>query len=241
MSRVAILAKMSKTMATTQLTTIELVMKPPQCSILTADCGRPCSGSVANTAPAGDNIANHKQRWSVVLIDQYFSFTNRRPSSDFWSSYPCFIERFTISTFSCFTFVASSQECGRDNSAARALVVGTQDVPWRFFGISGLNIKSRARGKSNQRCAKQIHRAELPLAERIFDARFEAALLLFFTGLEPDFDEFWRRWSRFAFRRWGRPRGIDHVVPSCRSPERTPLRGCTNSGQKLRLRLWPKC
>ena len=52
MFRVATLAKMIKPMATTQLTTIELVMKLPQRSILTADCDRPCSASAANTVRA---------------------------------------------------------------------------------------------------------------------------------------------------------------------------------------------
>ena len=86
MSRVAALAKMIKPTATIQLTTIELVMKLPQRSILTAYCGRPCSGSAANTVPAPDTITNHNHRWSAVLINQYFSATNFRPSSEAWSS-----------------------------------------------------------------------------------------------------------------------------------------------------------
>ena len=74
---------MIKPIATIQLTTIELVMKLPQRSILTAYCGRPCSGSAANTVQAGNTITNHNHRWSAVLIDQYASFTNFRFSIDF--------------------------------------------------------------------------------------------------------------------------------------------------------------
>jgi hypothetical protein len=105
MFRVATLAKMIKPMATTQLTTIELVMKLPQRSILTADCDRPCSASAANTVPAGNTITKHNHRWSAVLMNQYFSSTNFRPWSDAWSSYAPFIERFGSFTFSRGAFL----------------------------------------------------------------------------------------------------------------------------------------
>src|SRR6516162_658683 len=87
MFRVATLAKIIKPMATTQLTTIELVMKPPQCSILTAFCGRPCSGSAPNTVPAGNTLTNHNHRWNAAFMNQYCSPTNFRRSIAFWPSY----------------------------------------------------------------------------------------------------------------------------------------------------------
>ena len=68
MSRVATLAKMIKPMATTQLTTSELVMKPPQESMLTADAGRPCSASPANAECAASTTTDDNHRWSAVLM-----------------------------------------------------------------------------------------------------------------------------------------------------------------------------
>ena len=48
------------------------------------------------------------------------------------------------------------------------------------------SIMSRAREYSNQRSRDgQVHRAQLPLAQRVVDARLEAALLLLVAHLQP--------------------------------------------------------
>ena len=57
------------------------------------------------------------------------------------------------------------------------LVVGTQDVPGASSVSVALSIKSRAREYSNQSSARQVHRAELPMAERVFDSCLKPALL----------------------------------------------------------------
>ncbi len=52
------------------------------------------------------------------------------------------------------------------------------------------SISSRAREYSYHLLREgKIHRAELPLPQRIFDAGLEAAFLLFVADLQPEFDQ----------------------------------------------------
>ena len=74
--------------------------------------------------------------------------------------------------------------------AGALLVVGVQDVPRCVLGIGGLKHQVARAGVFIPFLARrQIDRAELPLAERIVDARLEAATLFLVTDLQPIFDQ----------------------------------------------------
>src|SRR4030095_14928211 len=70
------------------------------------------------------------------------------------------------------------------------LVFGPNDVPRSPLGIRRFEHQvPRARVLEPLAARGKVHRAEFPLAERIVDARLEAALLLLVTDLQPDFDQ----------------------------------------------------
>src|SRR5262245_60065847 len=74
--------------------------------------------------------------------------------------------------------------------AGAFLVIGTGDVPWSPFRIGGLEHEiARALVIKLLTARRQIHGAEFPLAERIGDARLEAAFLFLIADLQPEFDE----------------------------------------------------
>src|SRR5205085_7444156 len=79
----------------------------------------------------------------------------------------------------------------RDEIEAGALlVVGPDDVPGRMFGVRRLEHRvARARILVPPFARRQVHGTELPLPERVLDARFEPALLLLVADLEPDLDQ----------------------------------------------------
>src|SRR4030095_12520044 len=70
------------------------------------------------------------------------------------------------------------------------LVVGADDVPGSVLGVRRLQHhvpRPRVLVPAGER--SKVHGTELPLAQRILDARFEPSLLLFLTYLQPDLDE----------------------------------------------------
>src|SRR5215510_5268345 len=83
-----------------------------------------------------------------------------------------------------------AQQVGDAVEAGALLIVGVQNVPRCMLGIGGLEHQVARSGILIPFLARgQIDRAELPLAERILDARLEAATLLLVTDLQPIFDQ----------------------------------------------------
>src|SRR5262245_57441386 len=78
-----------------------------------------------------------------------------------------------------------------DAIEARApLVVRGDDIPGRELRVCGLEHQvARPRVLEPFAPRAQVRRAQLPLAQRIFDAGLEAALLLLIAHLQPVFDE----------------------------------------------------
>src|SRR3954447_18724146 len=71
-----------------------------------------------------------------------------------------------------------------------ALVVGTNDIPGRMFRAGRLQHQvPRLRIVVPSPVGFRIHRAQLPLTERIVDSRLEPALLLVHSDLEPELDK----------------------------------------------------
>src|SRR6266850_4084375 len=71
-----------------------------------------------------------------------------------------------------------------------SLVVGNYDVPRRVFGIGSIEHAIARPGIFEPFAARgEVHRAELPLADGIVDARLEAALLFLVADFEPELDE----------------------------------------------------
>src|SRR6516164_6222521 len=74
--------------------------------------------------------------------------------------------------------------------AGTPLVVRADDVPRRVLGVRRLQHHvPRAGVGIPPRVRPEVHRAQLPLAERIVDARPEAPLLLLLTDLQPELDQ----------------------------------------------------
>src|SRR6266404_129171 len=70
------------------------------------------------------------------------------------------------------------------------LVVGKHEVPRRMFGVGGIeHVISGPRIFEPLAARWEIHRAELPLAYGIVDARLEAALLFLVADFQPELDE----------------------------------------------------
>ena len=70
------------------------------------------------------------------------------------------------------------------------LVVGAHDVPRRVVGVGALQHHVARLGELVPALEGfEIHRAQLPLPDRIVDARHETALLLLLTDLEPDLEQ----------------------------------------------------
>src|SRR3954465_2334558 len=70
------------------------------------------------------------------------------------------------------------------------LVVALQHVPGRFVMVAGLQHGvARQRIIVPARIGFDVHRAELPLPERILHPRAETALLLLLADLEPQLDQ----------------------------------------------------
>src|SRR4029077_14469130 len=74
--------------------------------------------------------------------------------------------------------------------AGAAFVVRWEDVPGCKFRVRGFEHDvARARIIEPPAPRAQVRRAQLPLAQRIFDTGFEAALLLGLAYLEPVLDQ----------------------------------------------------
>src|SRR5438132_7249788 len=70
------------------------------------------------------------------------------------------------------------------------LVIRRDDVPWCVLGIGGFQHHvPRSRIGVPASIRFDVHRTQLPLAERIFHARLEAPLLLFLTNFQPKLDQ----------------------------------------------------
>src|SRR3954469_20327472 len=90
------------------------------------------------------------------------------------------------------------------------LVVRSDDVPGRVALVGGGEHRiAGARVLVPFAARRQIHRAELPLADRILDARAEPALLLLVADFEPQLDE--------------NDAGVDHLSLELRRDVQPPL------------------
>src|SRR6266480_2004478 len=71
-----------------------------------------------------------------------------------------------------------------------SLVVGNDDVPRRVFGVGGIEHAIARPGIFEPLAARrEVHRAELPLADGVVYTRLEAALLFLVADFEPELDE----------------------------------------------------
>src|ERR1700686_1626319 len=69
-------------------------------------------------------------------------------------------------------------------------IIRSQDMPRRPFGVGGLQHRvTGSRIFKPLAARREIYRAELPLAHRVFDSRLEPPLLLLVAHFEPDLDE----------------------------------------------------
>ena len=86
---------------------------------------------------------------------------------------------------------------------ATLLIIGTNDVPRRFFGIGRLeHYVARSRVVVPTSAGGQVGRAKLPLAHRVFDAGFETPLLLLIAHFEPELDQLDSTFYDVAFEHW---------------------------------------
>src|SRR5262245_18784162 len=74
--------------------------------------------------------------------------------------------------------------------ACALLIVRMDDVPRRITRVGSLqHLVARSRIVVPAAARRQINRAQLPLAQRIFDSCFKATLLLVIADFQPVFDE----------------------------------------------------
>ena len=82
------------------------------------------------------------------------------------------------------------QNVGEAAEPGALLVVRTQDIPRCVFGVRRLEHHIPGAGILEPLAARgEIHRAELPLAERIVDLRLEAAFPFLVAHFQSDFDK----------------------------------------------------
>src|SRR5258707_14072068 len=74
--------------------------------------------------------------------------------------------------------------------APAPLVIGPHDVPGRVLAVSLLQHHVAGPGiVVPASVGLEVHRAQLPLPQRIVDSSAESSLLLLFSDLQPDFDQ----------------------------------------------------
>src|SRR4030095_8064603 len=83
-----------------------------------------------------------------------------------------------------------AQKMRKAIQARSPLVIRPHDIPGRVLRVRGLEHQvAGARVIVPALAGRQVHRTEFPLAQRVVDAGFEAALLLLVARFQPEFDQ----------------------------------------------------
>ena len=138
---------------------------------------------------------------------------------------------------------AESASAGARCVEARALlVVGPDDVPGRDARVGRLEHRvARARVVVPLGARRQVHRAQLPLPQRIVDARLESPLLLLVADFEPELDQDDAALDDVLFELRAELEKALVLLLRCRSPSRARRRrGCTSCGRRSRFRRPPE-
>src|SRR5262249_45364177 len=84
-------------------------------------------------------------------------------------------------------------------------VVGRQDEPGSELRVSSIEHDvAGARVLEPPAARRQVHRAELPLTERICNSRFKSPLLLLVADFEPDLDQLDTPGHDVVFELWAK-------------------------------------